>query len=142
MVKYVKLIKCYDTTTKEFVEVPVTIEVEEFIKRSYWREDMQDRRYQTRKIELQDYILSLRSKNDINSDVVLESIIREQTIEELKAAVNLLDEKEKRMIQLVYEEDKTISAAAREMGFSSSYASRLIKNAKIFLRNKLTDDPK
>lgn len=43
-------IKCYDTLKCMYVEVEVTEEVYTYIKRSYWREDMQDRRYQARKL--------------------------------------------------------------------------------------------
>ena len=48
-------IKCYDTISKDYVDVRVTEEVETFIKRSYWREDMQHRRYLKRKKLLDDY---------------------------------------------------------------------------------------
>lgn len=31
-----QVVKCYDTLTGTYVDVPVTKEVEEYIKRSYW----------------------------------------------------------------------------------------------------------
>lgn len=39
-----------------YVEVEVTEEVYTYIKRSYWREDMQDRRYQARKLLFDDVL--------------------------------------------------------------------------------------
>lgn len=63
-------IKCYDTLKCMYVEVEVTEEVYTYIKRSYWREDMQDRRYQARKLLFDDVLDYSVTEIDICDEVV------------------------------------------------------------------------
>ena len=41
-------IKCYDTLSGSYVEVEVTDDIALYIRRSYWREEMAERRYAAR----------------------------------------------------------------------------------------------
>ena len=122
---YVKFIKYYDTLKGEYVLVPVTVEVESYIKRSYWKEDMQERRYYKRKVDLEDY---MSFENGVYiEDRVFEEVVRDLDIDRLMSIIKTLDRTERLILYRVYYEDVALNKIAREIGVSSSYMSRLLR---------------
>lgn len=126
MKDYVKVIKCYDTITKEYVDVPVTNEIEEFMRRSYWKEDIQERRYYKKITELNENVCHIEEFS-VELNPILDSIIKDQTLKELNEVMNKLDEWDRLVLKLIYEQNKSISITAKELGISISYLCRVIK---------------
>lgn len=96
-------IKCYDTLKCMYVEVEVTEEVYTYIKRSYWREDMQDRRYQARKLLFDDVLDYSVAEIDICDEVV-----KKIEYEILIKATEKLCDKDKLLIYYRYYKGYTI----------------------------------
>lgn len=118
------IIKCYDTFEKKYVNVEVEDEIGQFIKRSYWREDMQERRYLKRKVEINEAV-EMSYKLDYTSMVDL--IIKEEELEYLRTAMRFLDARELLIIYYVYYEQLTLKATADKIGVSTSHMGRLMK---------------
>lgn len=122
---YVKFVKCYDTLKGEYVLVPVTVEVEQFIKRSYWKEDMQERRYYKRKIDFEEYT---KFSNGIYcEDNVFERLVREFDLNNMKSIIKTLSRTERLILYRVYYDEIALNKIAKEIGVSSSYMSRLLR---------------
>lgn len=124
-----QVVKCYDTLTGTYVDVPVIKEVEEYIKRSYWREDMQERRYYKRVINIDDY----QTKSEdvfMARQKLLEEIVKQEEQVYIAQKLCELSEKQQMVVQLVYVEENTMTAAAAQMHVSVSYVSRLLKEAR------------
>lgn len=73
-------------------------------------------------------------KNNLIND-----IIRQYEIECLKEEIDKLDEKYKKIIRLVYYKELTLTAAAKELGISTSYMSRLVKKINQILKKALEE---
>lgn len=134
-----EIVKCYDTITKSYVTVEVTKEVGQFLKRSYWREDMQERRFNKRRVSLDDAIgynsAYLSQVSDL-TDILIQ-LEREDVV---KKAISKLDEREQIIVQNVYYKKRTLSDTAKLVGVSSSHMSRLVKKLLIKLQTIITKD--
>lgn len=124
------MIKCFNTVTREYQEVELSADLEQEIKRSYWREDQQERRYYKRMSELNE---NLEYGKQFRRSVE-ESIILSQEIEVLKACIRKLTEKEKFVVHCVYYGDLNNVQTAKLMGVSSSYVGKILKGAKSKLK--------
>lgn len=48
------MMKCYDTLTGQYKEICVSAEIESELKRSYWREEIAERRYRKRVVQYEE----------------------------------------------------------------------------------------
>lgn len=124
--------KYYDRISNKYIDVTTTTEIETEIKRSYWREAQQERRYNKR---CQEFL------NELHYDMVLqcpidEQIIRRQEIEVLVEVLGNLPEREQTIVRLLYYENKTKSEAAEYLGCSNSYMTKLVYKLMDTLRDK------
>lgn len=129
-------VKCYDTLKKEYVLVPVDLEIETYIKRSYWREDMQNRRYAKRMMSYE-YLVTKQEEIEEGKNELINGLIKQYEIERLKEEITKLDTRYREIIHLIYYERLTLAAAAKEMGLSTSYMSRLVKKINGILKENL-----
>jgi len=129
------LIKCYDTMSGKYVMVEVSKEIQEFMYRSYWKEDMQNRRYLKRKVSITDDVEFLFEGKDI-FDLVVSNLEKEQ----LNQVVNRLNKREKEIVYHVYCNNLNLSEAAREIGISATYVSQLNKRLIERLRVDLVEE--
>lgn len=137
MNEFIGKVKYFDSLTNKYIEIPVSIELETFIKRSYWREDMQDRRYHARILDIDEVHLEETSiYNDQNA--AIDRIIKEFEKARVIDSIEKLEEKYKQLIRLIYFEEVTLTKAAEEFGVSVSYVSRMLKK----VRNQLKEDLK
>jgi RNA polymerase sigma factor (sigma-70 family) len=133
-------IKCYDTLKKTYVMVDVSSEVETFIRRSYWKEDMQERRYQSRKLPLednewmQDYSESMKPLDQL--------IILRQETDALIQEVQELDQKLQEIIYLYYYEHLSMREVAEKLDYSVSKINDLLSDAREYLREQLVQKMK
>lgn len=124
-------IKCYDTLSKEYVTVQVTDEIEEYVKRSYWRENMQERRFNMRKVMLNEQF----SLDDVSwNDVTLDCIIKDIEIQTIYEVVMTSDERTRLIIYYRYYEGYTLTEIAKKLGISTSYMSKLMRKIHNQLR--------
>ena len=129
------LMKCYDTMSGKYVMVEVSKEIQEFMHRSYWKEDMQNRRYLKRKVSITDGVEFLFEGDDI-FDLVASNLENDR----LNQAVNCLNEREKEVVYHVYCNNLNLSEAARKIGISATYMSRLNKRLIERLRVDLVEE--
>lgn len=128
-------IRCYDTLKNKYVNVPVTIEIETYMKRSSWREEIQNKRYTKRIADYEE--LFIREKEIEPENNLEDELIKQQEIECLKQIIDTLDTRYKSIITMIYYEDLTLSAAAKNLGISTSYISRLIKKINKILKTSI-----
>lgn len=128
-------IRCYDTLKNKYVNVPVTIEIETYMKRSSWREEVQNKRYTKRIADYEE--LFIREKKIEPENNLEDELIKQQEIECLKQIIDTLDTRYKSIINMIYYEDLTLSAAAKKLGISASYISRLIKKINKILKTSI-----
>mgnify|MGYP000020777951 FL=1 len=128
-------IKCYDTLKCMYVEVEVTEEVYTYIKRSYWREDMQDRRYQARKLLFDDVLDYSVTEIDICDEVV-----KKIEYEVLIKATEKLCDKDKLLIYYRYYKGYTIRRIAEAMDISNSYVAKLLNRINSKLKALIEDE--
>lgn len=128
-------IRCYDTLKNKYVNVPVTIEIETYMKRSSWREEVQNKRYTKRIADYEE--LFIREKKIEPENNLEDELIKQQEIECLKQIIDTLDTRYKSIINMIYYEDLTLSAAAKNLGISTSYISRLIKKINKILKTSI-----
>ena len=131
-------VKCYDTLKQEYVLVPVEVELEIYSKQSHWKEDMQNRRY-SKRTTVYDYLVPKQEEIENEKNNLINDIIRQYEIECLKEEIDKLDEKYKKIIRLVYYKELTLTAAAKELGISTSYMSRLVKKVNQILKKALEE---
>jgi len=132
------IVKYYDALTGCYVEIPVTVEVEEYIKRSYWREDMQNRRYYARVSNYDDYMPKqerVYTEKNAMANLMVDEFCKQRLREQVRGLKGTLKE----LVVMVYFNDMTLTRAAQELGVSISYASRLLKKAKLLLQEELQD---
>lgn len=128
-------IRCYDTLKNKYVNVPVTIEIETYMKRSSWREEIQNKRYTKRITDYEE--LFIREKKIEPENNLEDELIKQQEIEYLKQIIDTLDTRYKSIINMIYYEDLTLSAAAKKLGIITSYISRLIKKINKILKTSI-----
>lgn len=133
-----ELVKCYDTITKSYVTVEVTKEVSQFLKRSYWREDMQERRYNMRKVAL-DEAVGYSSAYISQVQELVDIVLKIETEVEVRNAISKLEDRDRLIVYYVYYERKNLSETARIIGISSSHMSRLVKRLQGKLRVMLAN---
>ena len=131
-------VKCYDTLKQEYVLVPVEVELEIYLKQSHWKEDMQNRRY-SKRTTVYDYLVPKQEEIENEKNNLINDIIIQYEIECLKEEIDKLDEKYKKIIRLVYYKELTLTAAAKELGISTSYMSRLVKKVNQILKKALEE---
>jgi len=136
VMKLKQVVKCYDTLSGIYVEVPVSQEIEEFIKRSYWREDMQERRYYQRIVSIDSCIPEGGQIPSCGCSVLDEVIQREEKAF-IAGKVDGLNAKYKEVFKLVYIKGLSMTEAARSLGVSVSYVSRLLKEARAWLAQEV-----
>lgn len=129
------MLKCYDTLKGEYVFVKVNEELFHEVKRSYWREDIQERRYKKRTISFTD-LVGYRSLNEN----IVENVIRDVEREYISKAIIQLEKRQRLLVYYVYFEGFSITEASVVCGISPSYASRLLKKARDILGSLLRDD--
>lgn len=129
-------IKCYNTLRNTYEEVCVTEEIAQFYRRSYWREDMQERRYYQRCSNVDDLLLdSTEVYAERNS--LVDDIIREQEYSKLYDAIGKLNQRDRIIVYGVYFQQRTLTSVAHELGISIPYASRLLKKSLLALKTLL-----
>lgn len=132
-------VSIYDTMSGLYVEVEVTEDVAQFMRRDYWREDMQRRRYEARK-QLLENVSIKPYQVDEGRDYYIDKMIHELEVEEMLDEISRLPEKQRLLIRLVYFEGLTLTMAAKKIGYSISYASQLLKSAKAILRERISKE--
>ena len=121
----------FDRITKQYLEVDLNEELERELKRSYWREAQQERRYYARCCEFNN-ALEYDSVLKFNPEV---AVIRKLEVEVLLEILPKLSERDLRIIRLIYYEDKTKTEVARILGISKSYVTKRVSKIKMDLRH-------
>lgn len=134
-----QVVKCYDTLTGKYVDVPVSKEIEEYIRRSYWREDMQERRYYKRVVNIEDCHEKMEDIFQAKQELI-NGIVKQEEQVRIARKVNELKAKQKAVVTLVYGRELTVTEAAKVLQVSISYVSRLLKEARACLATSLEDD--
>lgn len=125
-------IKCYDTLSGEYVIVEVTPELETFIKRSYWREDMQERRYQARKLLFEDTY-----RYGECDDVILNKVVKDIQLSFLRERLASLDKRARKLMYYRYYRAMNLEQIGKILDISPSYAAKLLKRIQAELRSEL-----
>ncbi len=99
---------------------------------------MQNRRY-SKRTTVYDYLVPKQEEIENEKNNLINDIIRQYEIECLKEEIDKLDEKYKKIIRLVYYKELTLTAAAKELGISTSYMSRLVKKVNQILKKALEE---
>ena len=121
-------ILCYDTLKGINVLVEVQDEVATYLKRSYWREEMQQRRYYKRVLSLEEtWIPSMASTEEI--------VLNEEQKVIFRRAVGRLNTYEYELFILRFELEMSLGEIADYLGISISYASKKVR----CLRQKLIE---
>ena len=84
------MLKCYDTLSGRYVTVEVSEQIETEVKRSYWREDMQERRYYKRCQPLDE---NMNYTNDV-ADAFGSRLVREYELSVLRSVLSELGKQE------------------------------------------------
>ena len=127
-------LKCYDTLTGRYVRINVADEVGKFIKRSYWREDIQDRRFNARRLNYEEAL----SYNDEDTTVI--EVIKREENKNLYKCMNTLDERSRLILYYRYFRRMSLLEIAEYLEISVSYASKLLKKAQVYLKDRLVFD--
>ena len=127
------MLKCYDTLSKQYKEITIDKEMETEIKRSYWREEHAERRYNARVVEYADY-MQLNKTRDLTEMVILND-----EVAILRECISLLPERSKRIIYYKYFCDMTDVEIGKLIGVSNSYVGRLVKQIKAQLKIEILD---
>ena len=117
------MLKCYDTLSGKYVTVEVSEQIETEVKRSYWREDMQERRYYKRCQPLDE---NINYTNDV-ADAFGSRLVREYELSVLRSVLSELDKQEQFIISSIYFANRTQKATARDIGLSDVQMNRLLK---------------
>lgn len=125
------MLKCYDTLSNQFKEVDVDEELEKEYKRSYWREEISERRYYARSMQYEEY-LAVNHSTD-----VADLVIRQQEISILLECIATLPERSQRLIYFKYYCGMTDIEIGKRLGISNSYAGRLGKQIKVRIREEM-----
>ena len=113
--------KYFNKISKEWIDIELSDDICVFLKRSYWREEMQERRFNARKLEFEDFI-------DYQQVGSIESLILEREERSLlHEAVKRLNEAERLYIYLRFYKDLKLREVANVVGVSEAQASRRLK---------------
>lgn len=113
--------KYFNKISKEWIDIELSDDICIFLKRSYWREEMQERRFNARKLEFEDFI-------DYQQVGSIESLILEREERSLlHEAVKRLNEAERLYIYLRFYKDLKLREVANVVGVSEAQASRRLK---------------
>lgn len=130
---HMKTIKCFDTLDKCYKTIEVSDEVAEYIRRSYWREDMQERRYRKRCRSLYDF--------DITTGNEVESVVLEHELLSMVCdAFERLSSLQKKVIYLYCEKGVTLAGISDILGISISYASKILQTGRKSMLQYLQDE--
>lgn len=138
MDELIKKVKYFDSLTNQYVEIPVSIELETFIKRSYWREEKQNKRYYARISDIETLYLDDSTIYNNRYEAV-DKLIKEFEKLRLIESIEKLEERDRQLIRLIYYKNLTLTNAAKELGVSVSYISRLLKRVYAKLKENLKD---
>ena len=82
-------------------------------------------------------IASVGQSDDDGFDDPEESLLRRETSERVRAALEVLDERERTLVEGYFFEDRTLDEMGKEMGISKSWASRVCSKALVRMRAAL-----
>ena len=106
--------KYFNKISKEWIDIELSDDICVFLKRSYWREEMQERRFNARKLEFEDFI-------DYQQVGSIESLILEREERSLlHEAVKRLNEAERLYIYLRFYKDLKLREVANVVGVSEA----------------------
>lgn len=133
-----KVLKCYDTLAGAYVDVETTEEIVTYVKRSYWREDIQNRRYYARTLCIDDMYLDLEDVH-VERHAMVNRLVRAYEQERLRKSVAELPPKYRLVVYAVFYDEMSMTDVAKSLGVSVSCISKMIKRTKEILRQKLID---
>ena len=126
----------FDKISKQWVELDLNDEVGVFLKRSYWKEDAQERRYYNRKLDFED---ELDYESYLTTEPCEEIVISKITMVELYSAIETLDKADRLLVYLRYFKDLKLKEISVYVGLSEAQASRKIKKISQVLKRELVD---
>lgn len=126
----------FDKISKQWVELDLNDEVGIFLKRSYWREDAQERRYYNRKLDFED---ELDYESYLTTESCEELVMSKITMVELYSAIEVLDQADRLLVYLRYFKDLKLKEISVYVGLSEAQVSRKIKKICQVLKRELVD---
>ncbi len=126
----------FDKISKQWVELDLNDEVGVFLKRSYWREDAQERRYYNRKLDFED---ELDYESYLTTESCEELVVSKSVVLELYSALGTLDQADRLLVYLRYFRDLKLKEISVYVGLSEAQVSRKIKKICQVLRRELVD---
>lgn len=126
----------FDKISKQWIKLEVKDEIGTFLKRSYWREDAQERRYYTRKLDFED---DLDYETYLLTESCEDEVVNRSIIVELYSAVGELSLDDKLLIYLRYFRDLKLRDISAYIGISEAQVSRRLKKICQGLRVKLSN---
>lgn len=126
----------FDKISKQWVELDLNDEVGIFLKRSYWREDAQERRYYNRKLDFED---ELDYESYLTTESCEELVMSKITMVELYSAIEVLDQADRLLVYLRYFKDLKLKEISVYVGLSEAQVSRKIKKICQILKRELVD---
>ncbi len=134
-----KVLKVYDTVTKEFVDVEVSEEVYKAYKRTEWSIENNDRSFQKHQIQFSELIGNVENFDELASDD--DSPYRVETkllISKLETIMLDLPDSDKELIRMLFFEKKTERECAEHFGINQKNINK--KKQRILCRlNKLLE---
>ncbi len=121
----------FDKISKQWVELDLNDEVGIFLKRSYWREDAQERRYYNRKLDFED---ELDYESYLTTESCEELVMSKITMVELYSAIEVLDQADRLLVYLRYFKDLKLKEISVYVGLSEAQVSRKIKKISMLLK--------
>ena len=103
-----KILKVYDTLTKEYVDVEVSEEVYKAYKRSEWNIDKQDSSFEQHVIMFCDLNGEVENFDEMTSDEDTEKTAdTKEQICKLRQVVGELSERDRKLLEMLFYENKT-----------------------------------
>ena len=134
-----KVLKVYDTVTKEFVDVEVSEEVYKAYKRTEWSIENNDRSFQKHQIQFSELIGNVENFDELASDD--DSPCKVETkllISKLETIMLDLPDSDKELIRMLFFEKKTERECAEHFGINQKNINK--KKQRILCRlNKLLE---
>lgn len=119
-------ILCYDTLKNSFVLVEVNDEIASFMRRSHWREDIQQRRYYKRVVSIEDNLV-------IGGNSIDNIVINREIRQELSRIIQRLSKDDKTLFNLRFQNELTYKEIAGILDISTSYVAKKVNILKKFL---------
>jgi RNA polymerase sigma factor (sigma-70 family) len=129
------MLKVLDTLSGEHKYIDIDEDLEREIKRSYWREDQQERRYYKRCSEYCDEY----KYNVSNYGSIEDRIIRDDERRLVAGVINALEPRDRLIIINVYYNDMSLKDVSTLMHVSTSYMSRLHARALQRLKQQVLE---